>query len=339
MLYIGLDLHEKQSTYCALDPNGKVVQERTVHKRWIHIADYVGKEIAEPFAICFEANTGTGHLFDQFRKLAAAERVVVAHPGKLRLIFRTKRKSDRVDAKKLAMLLLLDQVPEAYVPRAETRAWRQLIRLRDRLVKKRTSTRAAIRTFLRECGVSAPRGLWSRRGMAWLASVELAQPMLRLKLDLLAEDVGELDEKVKRVTKELDRIGRDHPGVCLLRTIPGIGMRTAEALIAYIDVAKRFGTSRQVGAYFGLVPCQDESAGIARFGHITRQGPGFVRGLLTEAAWQGIRRSPTIRRFFEGIEGGKADRRKVAIVATAHYLLRVSFAMLRTGAEWCERAA
>ena len=119
-----------------------------------------------------------------------------------------------------------------------------------------------------------------------------------------------------------------------VRVIPGVGPRTAEAVVAYIDDASRFRRSKQVGSYFGLVPCQDQSANTNRLGHITREGPATVRKLLTEAGWQGIRHSPRIRGYFERVRGDDPKRRKIALVATAHYLIRVMHAMLRTGEVW-----
>jgi transposase len=89
---------------------------------------------------------------------------------------------------------------------------------------------------------------------------------------------------------------------------------------------------------FGLVPCQDQSGGRNRLGHITREGAPVVRQLLAEAAWQALRRSPTIRAYFERTQREHPQRKKIALVATAHYLVRVMWAMLRHGAIWQERA-
>ena len=71
-----------------------------------------------------------------------------------------------------------------------------------------------------------------------------------------------------------------------------------------------------------------------RLGHITRQGPPTVRKLLVEAAWQGIRRSPIIRAYFERMQHGDPERRKIATVATAHYMLRAMYTMLLRGEGW-----
>ena len=61
-----------------------------------------------------------------------------------------------------------------------------------------------------------------------------------------------------------------------------------------------------------------------------------MRKLLCEAAWQAVRRSATIKQFFDRVTRGDRDRRKIAIVATAHYLSRVMAAMLRSGEAWRE---
>src|SRR6185436_17363087 len=107
--------------------------------------------------------------------------------------------------------------------------------------------------------------------------------------------------RLARGEAELAKVADASAAVTLLRTIPGEGIRTAEAVAAYVDDPTRFGKLKAVGAYFGLVPCQDASAEKNRLGHITREGPATVRKLVTEAAWQGVRHSPTVRAFFERV--------------------------------------
>ena len=92
-----------------------------------------------------------------------------------------------------------------------------------------------------------------------------------------------------------------------------------------------------MGRYFGLVPCQDPSGNKNRLGHTTREGAPVVRQLVAEAAWQAQRRSPTVRVYFERAQRGDPQRKKVALVATAHYLVHVMWAMLRHGTPWEER--
>lgn len=331
MFYVGLDVHARKVSGCILDRDGKRIKEfdlGDVSRLLLELQRLKG-----PCRVCYEASCGYGHLFDRLSKLSNVKRIAVAHPGQVRLIFRSKRKNDRVDARKLASLLFLDQVPECHVPALNVRAWRAAIEFRGKLVSKQTATKNELRALLRTHGVLGPyrKALWTRKGLAWLAELELPTALSRLQRACLLEELSSTRSRLKQVERELNRIGQAHPGVQLLRTIPGVGPRTAEAVMAYIDRPQRFERIKQVGSYLGLVPCQDQSAGANRLGHITREGPATVRKLLTEAAWQGIRRSPEIRAFFERIQRNKPERKKIALIATAHWLARVMLSMLRTG--------
>jgi transposase len=330
-----MDWHSRQTDLTARDGNGRKMFSRHVRGGIDEVIAELRK-IEEPFSVTYEASTGYGHVFDELAKVAHT--VKVAHPGHLRLIFRSKRKFDRVDSDKLSKLDYLGEVPQVHVPRHEVRSWRATIKYRNRMVLDRTATKCRIRAFLRSLGIAAPKSLWTNSGIEWLRGLELAEELDALMRDEHVERLAHQDALIRRVTKALDGKARAHPGVGLLMTIAGVGARTAEAIVAWVDVIARFSSVRQVGAYFGLTPCLDQSAGTARYGHITREGPSVVRRLLVEAAHQGVRRSPRIRAYCERIMRGDPDRKKIAVVATAHYLVRVMAAMLRTGEVWRDEA-
>lgn len=345
MLTVGLDNHAATSTVRVLDGGGRTIESRTLRgspRVMVEHLRALQASSGQSMQVCFEASCNYGWLHDQLASFC--ERVAVAHPGQLRLIFRSKRKSDRVDADKLAKLLLLDEVPPVHVPQIDVRSWRAMIEHRASLVGKRTGTKNALHAILRSQAITLPedapgRWLWTGRGRAWLAALELAMPSDGVRRDMLLEEVGYYDRQIDRVTEELDRIAQGHAGVILLRTIPGVGPRTAEAFCAYVDDPARFRRIKNVGAYFGLVPAQDSSAGVNRLGRITRQGPGTVRKLLVEAAWRGIAKSPSLKAFFQRVSRSEPDRRKRALIATAHRLTRIMLAMLRSGTTWEERLA
>jgi transposase len=337
MFYVGLDVHAKSIVICVLTEFGKVYQRCTVRQvdQMLRFLEGLG----EPFQVCFEASLDYGLLFETLSQVA--ERVVVAHPGKLHAIYRSKRKNDRNDAELLAKLLYIEAVPIVHVPSRTVRAWRDLITFRTRLVQKRTRAKNGVRALLRSLRIAVPArmGLWTCGGMAWLQSLSFENEMHALKRDLLVDEIQGLNKRIFRVEKMLARFAANCPAVVLLRSIPGVGPRTAEAVVAFIDDPKRFAHSKQVGAFFGLVPCQDQSGPVNRLGHITRQGPSTVRHLLTEAVWQSIRRSPTVKAYLERVQRGDPARKKIAIVATAHYLVRVMWSMLKTGSKWREQVA
>lgn len=98
MFFVGLDIHSKHVAICVLDENVKVFRRAKV--RTIHDALSGLAQLPDRFEVCYVASCGCGFYHDALRPLAV--RVAVAHPGHLRLIFRSKHKNDRYGAEKLA---------------------------------------------------------------------------------------------------------------------------------------------------------------------------------------------------------------------------------------------
>jgi transposase len=337
MFYVGLDIHSKHISLCILNEAGQVHERCQV--RTIDQMMRILERLPDRFEVCYEASCGYGHYHDLLRPLAA--RVIVAHPGQLRLIYRSKNKNDRKDAERLAKLLYLGEAPAVHVPSLDVRTWRELINCRSQVIAKRTRAKNTIRALLRGAGVAPPRhpGLWTKCGLAWLRRLELPTSSQQLRRDLLLEEIETLNKQLRRIDRELNHRAQQTPVVIQLQSIPGVGIRTAEAIAAFVDDPHRFQTSKAVGRYFGLVPRQDQSGDKNQLGHITREGAPVVRRLIAEAAWQAIRRSPTVRAYFERIQRDDPQRKKIALVATAHYLVRVMWAMLKRGTFWEEKLA
>jgi transposase len=335
MINVGLDVHSGSTVLHALDDKCNTVAREKVKgpiAKTIPHLRRIKEKFNEPLAVCYEASCGYGHVFEMLSQVA--DRVVPAHPGKLRGIFASHRKNDFEDAKHLALLLTLNSVPAVYVPGEDVREWRRLINHREALIQRRVAVKNQIRALLRTHGIQAPKGLWTKKGIAWLTEVVFPSRTSRLSCDVCMDQLEMDTRQITRVEKELNEIGGKHPGVQLLMTIPGVGIRTAEAVMAWIDEPKRFARLKSVGSYFGMVPCQDQSADKNRLGHITKQGPAVVRRLLTEASWQTIRHSPRMKAFYEQVMRGDPGRRKIALVATGHFLLRIMLSMLQTGEVW-----
>ena len=337
MFHVGLDIHSRRIAVWVLSEMGQVARRAQV--RTIDEMMRILEALPDRFEVCYEASCGYGHYHDLLRPLAA--RVVVAHPGRLRLIFRSRDKNDRKDAERLAKLLYLGETPTVHVPSLDVRTWRELINCRGQVIAKRTRAKNALRALLRGAGVVPPRhpALWTKAGLAWLRQLELPTPSQQLRRDLLLEEIETLFRQGRRLEQQLNHQAQHTPAVAQLRSIPGVGLRTAEAVAAFVDDPDRFRNAKAVGRYFGLVPCQDQSGDKNRLGHITREGAPVVRQLVAEAAWQAQRRSPTVRAYFERVQRGDPQRKKIALVATAHYLVRVMWSMLKHGTTWEENLA
>ena len=332
MLTVGLDVHQSRSSVCVLDARGNILKQHEVKGDYAALAESLAQLRAArgPFQVCYEASTGYGALHQKLAPLAA--RVTVAHPGKLRLIFQSSKKHNRADAQKIAVLMHLNQVPAVHVPSQDVRSWRGLIEHRGHLVNRNVAVKNQIRALLRTQGL---RGLpgerqWTKAGLAWLEKAPWPTALETLRLTVLLGQLADLGGQIQRVTAALDQRAAAHAGVRLLQTIPGVGPRTAEAFVAYVDDPRRF-RAGTIGAYFGLVPREDSTGNHRHLGHITREGPATVRKLLTEACWSGMAHSRRIREVYQRVGQGQKGRRKLAAVATAHWLCRVMLAMLKTG--------
>src|ERR1700756_4705667 len=209
MFYVGLDVHTKHISICALSATGQVVHRSRV--RSIEEMLRLLKGLPDRFEVCYEASCGYGHYHDVLQPLA--ERVLVAHPGQLRLIFRPKSKNDRKDAERLAKLLYLGETPTVHVPSLDVRTWRELINCRTQVIAKRTRAKNGLRALLRGAGVVPPKspGLWTKKGLAWLRQLDLPTASQQLRRDLLLEEVEALNRQVRRLEQELNRRAQQAP--------------------------------------------------------------------------------------------------------------------------------
>jgi transposase len=253
----------------------------------------------------------------------------------------TKRKTDRDDALRLAQLQALGQLPTIVLPSQQTRQWRALIACRQALVGRRCAAQNRIRAVLVGQGLPAPRGAkaWTESGLEGIG--QHAKPLANCAPDefwrglwgLALAEYRHAVALIDQAEAKLDALAQADAGVRLLQTIPGVGPRTAETLVAYLGDAGRFETGKHVSAYGGLVPRQYPSGESDRRGRITRRGPALLRKLLVECAWVMLRYNRWARAVYARLSQGKA-RQKQAVVALASKLLVRCWAMLRDGTPW-----
>src|SRR6516165_7869019 len=147
MLYVGIDLHKKTIMLCVVDQARQTKEHKRFH---CHQVEQIRAYFAAlgPFQAVVEATASYEWLWELLEPLA--QRLVLAHPGKLRLIAESKNKSDRVDAHVLAELLVLDLIPPACRPGPRQREHRRLVRQREYLTHRTTAVRNKIRRLLNQ---------------------------------------------------------------------------------------------------------------------------------------------------------------------------------------------
>jgi transposase len=339
MRILAIDLGKHKSVACDFESVGNDHAFVKVRTRPQELHDLMVER--EPDRVVIEVGNQAGWVQDLCEALQLP--VQVANPNHEGWRWKNaKRKTDRDDALKLARLSAVDQLPTVELPSAEVRQWRALIEYRAKLVNRRTAIRNSIRSLLDRQGLSMPGGKrgWSRaarerleemsRPIEEASSEELWRGQLAMELEALRQAEGLLDQ----VEAKLDAIAVADERVRRLQTIPGVGPRLAETVVAVLDDPRRFASRKQVAAYAGLVPRQFESGASSRTGGITGAGHKLLRALLVEIAWLMRQHNAYLGRVFDQVTGGVKARRKIAAVATARRLLVICWAMLRDGTEW-----
>jgi len=328
MLYVGMDVHRDSTVFCLFDPQAEpAAQYRTVTRSTTAEGiETVLAPLAGQCRVAFEVGTQAQWIAGIVRPLA--RQVEVANPSRIPWLFRDGRKNDKLDARKLATLLYLKQLPQVHLPSLEVSAWRALINHRRTRVQRRTRIKNQIRAVVRTFGCRCPfKSLWTRSGLAWLKAQIFDRPR-ELMVRILLEELEATDRGLKLVEEQLDAISAAQPAVALLRTIPSIGPRTAEAIVAFTDRADRFGRSKQYASYFGMTPTQDSSGRVDRQGHISKRGPSVVRWVLCQAAHSIIRGRSALRTWFDRVYRGQRNRFKKAVVALGRKVLAIAYRML-----------
>jgi len=252
-----------------------------------------------------------------------------------------KRKTDKDDSLKLARMAMMRQLTPVHVPSHTVREHRTLIKYRKKLVGRINRIKNSIRGLFACRGIEIDRGqsAWRtgrelmnshRRPLAECSMEELWRGQLDVELtqlDSLAEQLAEVERRLEAIAKEDTRIQR-------LKTIPGVGRKTAEVIVTALDDVHRFENARQVSAYIGLVPRQYQSGETDRNGRITKRGSRLLRTMLLECAWMSLRYNPWARATYDRIHGGQQTRKKKAAIALARKIAVVAWSMLKHETDW-----
>lgn len=174
MKYVGVDLHKHSIVLCVVvlaAGRPKVVERARFRCDGSEAIRAFFQELG-PFQVVVEATAAYEWFFLLIEDLA--DRLVLAHPKKLRVIAESTRKSDKIDAQVLGVFLALDMIPQAYRPTPRIRQHRVLVRHRCWLQRRITSLKCKVRNVLGHYNADIA-GLFTRQGDEHLAAVPLAE--------------------------------------------------------------------------------------------------------------------------------------------------------------------
>lgn len=274
------------------------------------------------------------------------------------------RKTDVSDAAWLAQLLECGLLKGSFVPPPVIARLRDLTRYRKKLVEARASETQRIQKLLEDAGIKLDsvvsdvlgksaremldaliEGVRDPRTLAEMARTRMRPKIAELRLALEGRfsehhalmlemhlaHVDHLSASIARLDAEIDEVMTPFGEQSLrLQTIPGVGKRTAEVIVAEVGVdMSRFPTAGHLASWAGMCPGNHESAGKRRSGR-ARKGDHALRAALCEAAWAAARTKNTylaaqfrhLRRRF-----GKGGDNK-AVFALGHTMLVITWHLL-----------
>ena len=328
---IGIDLGDRESTYCVLDQDGKVLEEGFVLMDRLSFKREFGDR---PRArVVLEASGQSQWVARHLEELG--HEVIVANPRQVHLISKSDRKSDRNDALILARVGRAD--PELLRPvstRSESSAVvRALLNARSQLVGTRTRLVNLVRFEAKVVGSRIPK--CSAESFHNRARPHLPET-LRETLEPLLDVLAEIQVRIRAYDREVLRLcSKEYPETRVLRQVRGVGALVALTYVATLDDPRRFVRSRSVGAYLGLVPRSYQSGDRDPQLRISKAGDGELRRLLVGAAAYAMRKaSPDcdLKRYGLRVAGGNSKRARArARVAVARKLAVLLHRLWRNG--------
>jgi transposase len=251
------------------------------------------------------------------RVLAAAGITnLVVNPASVAVAANDRVKTDRRDAKKLAVDLADGRLRGISIPTEAEELARLLPRTRAQIVEHRATIARQIKAKLYQFGLIPPasRRLISSRYLRELAACSLPAE-LHASLTLLADQW-----RFVTCQAELETV---------YRSAPGIGEVVARTLATELGDMTRFANEGALFSYTGLTPSEYSSGASIRRGHISRQGASRLRHVLGETAWRALPRDPILQAIFARIAATRGKQR--AIVAIARRLIGRIRACFRHG--------
>ncbi len=314
VLYVGIDVHEKESQLAVLEKEGSLVLEKRMPTK--EISSFLSSLPGEKQV----AMESLGFIYPIHEKLSSLKdcTISVANPGKLRLISGSTTKNDRKDAVILGDLLRTNYLPMAHMRDEEMREKLIVIGERVRYGMRRGELKQSIRWMLKRKGIAEAKNLFSPDGRKKLRELRLHE--VDHALDLIDSFIEELDPQITNVASKDE-------GARLLDTIPGIAPYTSLYLSSVLDDIDRFPDSKHACAYLGLVPWLDETADTTHLGHITKRGDKYLRKNLIECARAGIRKDQNLKNFYTRVKRKRGDKR--AIIAVARKLVSYAYWVLK----------
>src|ERR1700730_9416463 len=265
--FIGCDAHKKFSVFVAVNEKGHAGEAlRVAHDRELY-REFVGP-LPPHSASAVEATGSYGWVVDEMERAGHRPKLCNPHEAKRRMGLTNK--TDKLDAKGLAILLRNGTLPEVWIPPSELRDQRELLRLRIFWVRLRTRVKNRIHGTLARHNVQVPGA--DLFGVAARMQLTARLPELPLhSREAVEQEIATLDSletQIESAERRLEAIMKVSVEADLLKTLPCVGKILSMVLMLEIGRVDRFPTAAHLASYAGLVPRVHSSGGHTRMGQV-----------------------------------------------------------------------
>ncbi|WP_448570048.1 IS110 family transposase [Thalassotalea ganghwensis] len=277
---LGIDLAKNTFSLVGMNEFGKVVLRKTLSRK--KLLPYIAQ--LNPCLIAMEACSGAHYWARQCKALGHQVAIIAA---KFIEPFRTGGKNDNNDAEAICEAAMRPNIWHVPVKTADQQAIMTLHRVRQGLVKERTTMINQLRGLLCEFGLVIAKGRYSLQRVIQdiLEDTDNGLPYLaRQMIDNLWQRIKQANEQILAYDRALAQQVREDSIAQRLMTIPGVGEQVASAVSANVPDPRLFNNSRQFCAWLGLVPRQFTTGGKIRLGRITKRGDKYLRMCLIHGA-------------------------------------------------------
>jgi transposase len=246
--YIGTDVHQATISVAVMDSQGKIIMESIVETRASTILDFFAG-LRGTLSVTFEEGTSAAWLYDLLKPHVA--RVVVCNPQRNALL-KHGNKSDKIDARKLADRLRLNDLKTVYHGETRVRMLRELARSYLTIVKDLTRVMSLVKALYRSWAIPcAGRDVYyARHRSQWLDKIQ--EPGVRYRAEQLYQQLDMLQHLRQEARRALLAESRKHSITAKLRQIPALGPIRSALAVALIQTPHRFRSKRQLWTYSGL---------------------------------------------------------------------------------------
>ena len=329
--FIGCDAHKKFSLFVAMNERGEYGPGiRVAHVREAMREFLEGLPAGSKIAL--ETSGSYYWLVEEFER--AGHEAHLAHALTASRRMEGRHKTDHKDAQGLAMLLRNGTLPRVWIPPAELRDQREMLRLRMTLVGMRTQVKNRIHGVLMRYNVLiAAADLYGKRGRNELAAHLAELPSYSRKsvyeqlemLDFLQLQIADCEPLLEQILQP--NADRD-----LLKTLPGVGPILSAVIALETGTVQRFASAQHFASYAGLVPTARQSAGRKRRSQCPEDCNTYLRWAFVEAAnvvacQQDCWREAHVVKLYQRVRS-KSKLHAKAVVAVARHLAEAAYWML-----------